>query len=146
MNIMKPAIAFLACLICIQLFACNKNNEVNSGHNNVLNTDSMKLKITIGTNTFSVALYNNETVAAFKTRLPLTINMTELNGNEKYFLPNNLPTNASNPGIYNQDMLYGSKNLVLFYKLFQRLITIPHRFIASLRVAELWFSNKSKLN
>ncbi|MPN62234.1 hypothetical protein SDC9_209981 [bioreactor metagenome] len=53
--------------------------------------------------------------------LPLTINMIELNGNEKYFdLPKSLPTNSSNPGtIKNGDlMLYGSKTLVLFYKTF----------------------------
>ena len=53
--------------------------------------------------------------------LPMTINMSELNGNEKYFdLPVNLPTNASNPGtIQSGDlMIYGSNTLVLFYKTF----------------------------
>lgn len=59
---MKPAFTFLAVLCYIQLFACcNKNNEVTSGANNVLNTDSMKLKITIGANTFTATLYNNLT-------------------------------------------------------------------------------------
>jgi hypothetical protein len=119
---MKHLITHLSCLICLQLFACcNKNNEVTSGHNNVLNTDSMKLKITIGTNTFTAALYNNTTAAAFKEKLPLTINMSELNGNEKYFdLPNNLPSNASNPGTIQAGdvMLYGSNTLVFFYKTF----------------------------
>ena len=97
---MKPLITLLSCLICIQLFACcNKTSEVTSNSNNVLNTDSMKLKITVGSNTFSATVYNNATATSFKTQLPLTINMRELNGNEKYFdLPNNLPTNASNPG------------------------------------------------
>ena len=119
---MKPLITILSCLICIQLFACcNKTNEVTSNSNNVLNTDSMKLKITVGTNTFTATLYNNATVNSFKSRLPLTLNMTDLNGNEKYYdLPNNLPTNASNPGtIQTGDlMLYGSNTLVLFYKTF----------------------------
>ena len=81
----------------------------------------MKLNITIGANTFTATLYNNPTVTAFKTRLPLTIKMTELNGNEKYFdLPDNLPAKASNPGtIQTGDlMLYGSNTLVLFYKSF----------------------------
>ena len=53
--------------------------------------------------------------------LPLTMQMTELNGNEKYFdLPNSLPTNSYNPEtIKNGDlMLYGSKTFVLFYKTF----------------------------
>ena len=119
---MKILITVLSFLISIQLFAyCNKNSEVTSGHNNVLNTDTMKLKITIGTNTFTVALYNNTTAAAFKEKLPLTINMSELNGNEKYFdLPNSLPSNASNPGTIQAGdvMLYGSNTLVLFYKTF----------------------------
>ncbi|MEP7377919.1 MAG: cyclophilin-like fold protein [Chitinophagaceae bacterium] len=118
---MKPVITFVACLICIQLFACNKNNEMKSSSNNSSDTSSMKLKITIGGNTFNATVYNNATATAFKTKLPMTINMTELNGNEKFFdLPDNLPTNASNPGtIQTGDlMLYGSKTVVLFYKTF----------------------------
>lgn len=122
MKTMKYFITVLSCLICLQLFACcNKSNEMTGSTNNVLNTDSMKLKITIGTNTFTATLYNNATVTAFKTRLPMTINMRELNGNEKYFdLPDNLPTNASNPGTIQAGglMLYGSNTLVLFYKSF----------------------------
>ena len=122
MNTMKPVITFLSCLIWIQLFACcNKNNETISNPNSVLKTDSMKLKIAIGNNAFTATLYNNATVTAFKTKLPMTINMKELNGNEKYFdLPDNLPANAANPGtIQTGDlMLYGSNTLVLFYKSF----------------------------
>ena len=121
---MKSVIAFLACLVCIQLFACDKNDEIVSSSNDISNTDSMKLKITIGTNTFTATVHNNATATAFKAKLPLTINMSELNGNEKYFdLPDNLPTNASNPGtIQTGDvMLYGSNTLVLFYKTFPTL-------------------------
>ena len=119
---MKSLITIISCLICVQLFACcNKSNEVTSTSNNALNTDGMKLRITVGTNTFTATLHNNATVTAFKTRLPMTLNMKELNGNEKYFdLPNNLPTNASNPGTIQAGdlMLYGSNTLVLFYKSF----------------------------
>jgi hypothetical protein len=81
----------------------------------------MKLKITIGANAFTATLYKNESATAFKEKLPMTINMKELNGNEKYFdLPDNLPANASNPGtIQTGDlMLYGSNTLVFFYKTF----------------------------
>ncbi|HVG16054.1 MAG TPA: cyclophilin-like fold protein [Chitinophagaceae bacterium] len=112
---MKPLFTFLACLICIQLLACDKNNEVIRSSN----TDSTKLKITVGPKTFTATVYDNETVAAFKTRLPLTITMKELNYNEKYFdLPYHLPANASNPGTIQAGdlMLYGSNTLVLFYK------------------------------
>ena len=119
---MTHLITILFSISCIQLFACcNKNNQTLSTSNKVLNTDSMKLKVTIGTNTFTATLYNNATVTAFKTRLPMTLNMTELNGNEKYFdLTDNLPANASNPGTIQAGdlMLYGSNTLVLFYKSF----------------------------
>src|SRR6478735_4784538 len=87
--------------------------------NNDLIADSMKLKIIVGKNSFTATLYSNPTVAAFKSKLPMTINMKELNGNEKFFdLPNNLPANASNPGTIQAGdlMLYGSNTLVLFYK------------------------------
>lgn len=119
---MKPIITFLFCFIWIQLFAsCNKSSDMTGSPNDALITDSMKLKITIDTTAFTATLYNNPTVTAFKTRLPMTVNMRDLNANEKYFdLSENLPANASNPGtIQTGDlMLYGSNTLVLFYKSF----------------------------
>ncbi len=93
----------------------NINNENNSTMANG------KIKITINSQTFTATLLDNNSAKAFKEILPMTINMTELNGNEKYYdLPNKLPTKSSNPGtIHNGDlMLYGSKTLVLFYKTF----------------------------
>ena len=53
--------------------------------------------------------------------LPLTINMRDLNSNEKYYdFSEGLPTNAANPGTIKSGdlMLYGSRTLVLFYKTF----------------------------
>ena len=79
------------------------------------------MKIKIGTRTFTATLYDNATATGFKSLLPITVNMTELNGNEKYVdLPGNLPTKASNPGTIQAGdlMLYGSSTLVLFYKTF----------------------------
>jgi len=118
---MKPVFTFLVFLISIQLFACDKNNEITGSINDTPNTDNMKLKITMGSDTFNASVYTNATATAFKAKLPLTINMMELNGNEKYFdLPVNLPANASNPGTIQAGdlMLYGSNTLVLFYKSF----------------------------
>jgi hypothetical protein len=80
-----------------------------------------KIKITVNSQTFTATLLDNNSAKVFREMLPVTLNMTELNGNEKYNdLPNSLPTNSSNPGtIKNGDlMLYGSKTLVLFYKTF----------------------------
>jgi hypothetical protein len=82
---------------------------------------SNQMRIKIGSSAFTATLYDNPTSTAFKDLLPMTVKMSDLNGNEKYFdLPVNLPTNASNPGkIETGDlMLYGSNTLVLFYKTF----------------------------
>ena len=79
------------------------------------------MKIKIGSQTFTATLYDNATANAFKSMLPMTVSMVELNGNEKYIdLSSDLPTNASNPRtIQTGDlMLYGSNTLVLFYKTF----------------------------
>lgn len=87
------------------------------------NDNAMKdtIKITVGQKVFTATLLDNATATALKAMLPLTINMAELNGNEKYFrFSNNLPTNASNPGTINLGdlMLWGSNTLVLFYETF----------------------------
>ena len=118
---MKIISTLLMSLICIQLFACSKNNEVEqvNNSNNTSNTGTTKMKITIGSTVFTAALKNNATVTAFKAMLPLTINMSELNGNEKfYYFSTTLPTNASSGGnIQVGDlMLYGNNCLVLFYE------------------------------
>lgn len=119
---MKFISIFLLSLTCLQLYACTSKNEVKNTNNiNQANTDTMKLKIKVGSAIFTATLQSNETVTAFKSMLPLTVNMVELNGNEKYVdLPRTLSTNASNPGtIQNGDLLlYGSNTLVLFYKTF----------------------------
>ena len=81
-----------------------------------------KMKITIGAKTFTATLYDNPTVTAFKAMLPLTLEMSELNGNEKYFhLSTNLPVDAANPGTIQAGdlMLWQSNSLVLFYKTFR---------------------------
>ena len=79
------------------------------------------MEILVGNQTFSVTLYDNETVKAFRKLLPMTLNMSELNGNEKYYyLSGSLPANFGRlPGIHTGDlMLYGDNCLVLFYESF----------------------------
>ncbi|HZR03499.1 MAG TPA: cyclophilin-like fold protein, partial [Burkholderiales bacterium] len=54
--------------------------------------------------------------------LPQALDMSELNGNEKYArLPRSLPTNAVRPGtIHRGDvLLYGRDALVVFYETFE---------------------------
>jgi hypothetical protein len=121
---MKIATAILMCFVCIFLFACNKDDEITPIQNNGTmnnNPSTSKMKITVGNAVFTATLYDNPSANAFKALFPLSINMTELNDNEKYFdLPNPLPTNASVGGdIKVGDLtLYGNNTLVLFYKSF----------------------------
>lgn len=96
------------------------DDDTNNSNDN--NPMSNNLKISVGSTSFTITLENNATVIAFKTLLPMTVNMSEMNGNEKYYyLPENLPTASSNSGtIQNGDlMLYGSSCLVLFYESFR---------------------------
>lgn len=100
--------------------SCDKEEDTINNENNSTMANG-KIKITVNSQTFTATLLDNDTAKAFKEILPMTINMTELNRNEKYYdLPNKLPNKSSNPGtIHNGDlMLYGSKTLVLFYKSF----------------------------
>ena len=121
---MKITYTFILSLICIQLNACNnmnKESEAVNNSNETTKTDTMILKVTVGSNVFMATLYSNSTATAFKSLLPMNVNMIELNRNEKYVdLSQDLPVNASNPGtIYTGDlMIYGSSTLVLFYKSF----------------------------
>ena len=81
-----------------------------------------KITIGIGDKAFAATLSDSPTAAAFTKLLPLSITMTELNGNEKFArLSTNVPVQASTPAsIRTGDlMLYGSNTLVLFYKSFR---------------------------
>ena len=74
---------------------------------------------------FAITLTDNAAARAFVGlvgQLPLTLDMSELNGNEKHAeLPKALPADASRQGtIRNGDlMLYGSTTLVIFYTTFK---------------------------
>jgi hypothetical protein len=77
--------------------------------------------MTIGERRFAITLTDNAAARALAAQLPLTLDMSELNGNEKHGeLPKALPANATRPGtIHAGDlMLYGSEALVVFYVTF----------------------------
>ena len=60
---------------------------------------SKQMKIRIGSKDFTAILVGNAAAAASKALLPMVIEMTELNGNEKYAsLSGNVATRAANPG------------------------------------------------
>jgi len=124
---MKYIFAIVAFVFPILIGTACDNEEplsTNNTQDNIdKNEDAVKDTITIkvGDKVFNATLFDNTAATAFKAMLPLTISMTELNGNEKYFrFSNNLPTNALSPETINSGdlMLWGSNTLVLFYETF----------------------------
>lgn len=83
--------------------------------------ESMRIVITAGDDVFYATAEQNETARAFAARLPLTLGMSELNGNEKYcYLNESLPSSPVRVGQISAGdlMLYGSSCIVLFYESF----------------------------
>ena len=81
----------------------------------------MNITLTIGKNTFAASLSDNATTRALISKFPLSVDMSELNGNEYYdYLDILLPTASKNPRtIHAGDIkLYGANCLVIFYKSF----------------------------
>ena len=84
--------------------------------------ENARMWMTVGERRFSVTLADSDAARAFAARLPIALDMAELNGNEKHAdVPQALPTEASRAGtIHSGDlMLYGSNTVVVFYKTFQ---------------------------
>lgn len=112
---MKKLIIFLFTVL-ITSSACADDN---AGNNNQMENTSVI--ITINGKEFNAVFYNNETANAFINMMPLTLNMNELNGNEKYYnLSTTLPVNSERVGSIKKGdiMLYGSNCIVIFYESF----------------------------
>ena len=93
--------------------------EVNSGTEAV--TDTNMLMITVGEKKFEAILENNKTAKEFSSKLPVTFDMSELNGNEKYFnMDESIHSEPEKAGKIEEGdlMLYGSDCVVLFYDSF----------------------------
>lgn len=85
-------------------------------------SEESRMWMTVGERRFAITLADTEAARAFVAMLPLTLDMAELNGNEKKNeLPGPLPTDASRPGtIRNGDLLlWGSRTVVVFYRTFE---------------------------
>ena len=80
------------------------------------------ITISVGGSSFSAKLYDNDTTRALLAQFPLTLDMSEFNGREKYYdLPENLPSTLTEKPetIYaGEIMLWSSNTLVLFYNTF----------------------------
>ena len=121
------ALTFLACFV-LSLSACEKlpvppeqeqqkQPEDNGQQNGNEDNQSMTIKITAGGKTFTADIEDSETGKAFLAKLPLSLDMSELNGNEKYCYGVDLPRSDKHyDSIAAGDlMLYSGNCVVLFY-------------------------------
>ena len=121
------ALTFLACFV-LSLSACEKISvpteqeeqkqpEDNGQQNGNEDNQSMTIKITAGGKTFTADIEDSETGKAFLAKLPLSLDMSELNGNEKYCYGVDLPRSDKHyDSIAAGDlMLYSGNCVVLFY-------------------------------
>ncbi len=129
-------------VIMLSVFSgCRNNDEIDSTlgetsaaqtavtqehvHNEVLTQDEeamYSIILKFNDNSYLARLYKNESTDEFMRELPLTLNMHELNGNEKYnYLDFTLPVYSENTeNIESGDiMLYGDNCLVVFYESFR---------------------------
>jgi adenylate cyclase len=86
----------------------------------VIRKDS-RMWMTVRNRRFAATLADTEAARAFAARMPMTLDMTDLNGNEKKIdFSEALPASPSRPGkIRSGDlMLYGTNTLVIFYLTF----------------------------
>ena len=101
-------IAVIAAVVCFFLFRKEK-------------TSDKQITVTMNGRSFSAVLYDNKTADELYSRLPLELDMNELNGNEKYYnFSDGFTTNSKLAGhIGKGDIkLYGDNCLVLFYDSF----------------------------
>ena len=102
------------CAALLLIAGCGESSQ-----SEAIETLNTAIKIQVNGKMFKATLEDNPSARAFVEMLPLEIDMTELNGNEKYFyLNSDLPSAPINvKQIHAGDlMLFGSNCLVLFYK------------------------------
>ena len=111
-------------MIILSLFVitgCN-SQKIESKNEVEKRSDTIKsVSVVIKEKEYILNLEDSETAKEFVSMLPIDLDMSELNGNEKYInLDKNLKTNPYNPKRINAGdvMLYGDNCLVIFYKSF----------------------------
>lgn len=129
-NIYNKIIVFIViCIICtLCVSGCmaddmpyNNDNEDDSTSSNDAYLIDVELSIVSLTQVYIIRMYNNQSSIEFVSKLPMTIEMQDLNCNEKYYyLPDILSQSAQRVERINigDFMLYGSDCIVLFYKEF----------------------------
>jgi hypothetical protein len=117
MTIKSIAVAAL----CMNLMQAYAVPPVSAAGSNETTSGERRIWMAVGEHRFSITLADNEAARAFAARLPLTLDMPDLNGNEKHAkLPQSLPARDSRPGTIRVGdlMLWRADTLVVFYVTF----------------------------
>ena len=88
---------------------------------NAFGDNMQNIIITIKNKKYEVILYDNSTTKELIKKFPITITMSDLNGNEKYYnFSKSFTTSSENVANINKGdiMLFGDNCLVIFYKSF----------------------------
>ena len=120
-SLKQYALSLLFLLTLNNAYATQPTTESSTTQTAAIKSEESRMWITIGERRFSATLAATEAAEEFASMLPLTLNMEDLNRNEKHTdLPKNLLTNKYQPkNIQNGDIvLWGSRTLVVFYKTF----------------------------
>lgn len=125
-------VAAVAILVCAGAWVALSGNggdtspgeqtEPNTEPEDTEETDTVtSILMTVGDETFAITLADTDAAREFASMLPMTLSMSELNGNEKYaYLDTSLPTSASRVGTISAGdlMLFGDECVVVFYESF----------------------------
>ncbi|CAB3802724.1 cyclophilin-like fold protein [Pararobbsia alpina] len=110
-----------AAALCMNLMHAYAVPPVAAAGPNANTAGERRIWMAVGERRFSITLADNQAARAFAAHLPLTLDMPDLNGNEKHAkLPKALPTKDSQPGTIRVGdlMLWRVDTLVVFYLTF----------------------------
>lgn len=102
--------------------ATSESSHEASSHRSSHSTHARQVEAVLNGQSFTIELEDNQTADAFYKLLPLRVEMSELNSNEKYvYLDSDLPSSPVNPGTVEVGdvMLFQGNCLVIFYQAHQ---------------------------
>ena len=129
-------IIIIVIVVLLSRYILTDENKYHNNHNiiNITNINAVEesesmdnqneeilINLVVNNKTFSATLEKNETTQELVSMFPITLNMSDLNSNEKYiYLNTDLTTNASRQSRINAGdiKLFGSNCLVVFYESF----------------------------